>query len=169
MALGMNSTSATLFDELLWVHGTVRRDLERVRELAAAATNGQASTAEVRDGIAELRTNGPLWKLKVNCLHYCGFVHSHHNAEDAMLFPALRAANPDLDPIVDRLEAEHRRVSDLLDEVEAAAGELSDVTGADADRARVAGALDELADHLLEHLKFEEENVAETMREMPAR
>jgi hypothetical protein len=53
--------------------------------------------------------------------------------------------------------------------VEEAAGELSDVSGADAARARVAGALDDLADHLLEHLRFEEDSVAETMREMPPR
>jgi hypothetical protein len=33
-------------------------------------------------------------------------------------------------------------------------------------RSRVATALDELADHLLEHFEFEEENVAETMRSM---
>lgn len=165
----MSSSGGTLFDELLWVHGMVRKDLQRVRELAAAAANGDASTAEVRDGIAELETNGPLWRLKVNCLHYCSFVHSHHNAEDAMLFPALRAANPDLGPIVDRLETEHRWVSHLLDEVEEAARELSDVSGADADRARVADALDDLAEHLLDHLQFEEESVAETMREMPPR
>ena len=153
---------AALYDELLWVHRMVRRDLERVRELAVAA-NGDASPAEIRVGIDELKTNGPLWKLKVNCLRYCAFVHSHHNAEDVMLFPALRAANPDLGPIVDRLEADHRRVSDLLDAVEASAGELNDHAENDA-RARVAGALDDLARHLLEHLDFEEENVAETMR-----
>jgi iron-sulfur cluster repair protein YtfE (RIC family) len=157
------SAGAALFQELLWVHRMVRRDLERVRELATAAANGDASSAEIRDEVEALKTNGPLWKLKVNCLRYCAFVHSHHNAEDVMLFPALRAANPDLDPIVDRLEADHRRVSDLLDTVEASAGDLNDNAGNDA-RERVATALDELAEHLLEHLDFEEESVAETMR-----
>jgi Hemerythrin HHE cation binding domain len=155
----------SLFDELLWVHRMIRRDLERVRELAAGAANGDASAATIRDGIQDLKTNGPLWKLKVNCLRYCSFVHSHHNAEDALLFPALRAANPDLGPVVDRLEADHRRVSDLLDEVEGSAGVLNDHVEDDG-RERVAKALEELADHLLEHLEFEEENVAETMRSM---
>ena len=156
----------SLFDELLWVHRMIRRDLETVRELAAAAANGDASAAEVRDGVEALKTNGPLWKLKVNCLHYCAFVHSHHNAEDAMLFPRLRAADPDLGPVVDRLEADHREVSDLLDEVEAAAGALRGEIATE-QRARVATALDDLAGHLLEHLEFEEENVAEAMRAMP--
>jgi len=158
----------SLFDELLWVHGMIRRDLEAVRELAAAAADGTASATDVRDGVDALRTNGPLWKLKVNCLRYCAFVHSHHNAEDAMLFPTLRARNPELGPIVDRLEADHRQVSDLLDEVEVAADALRGEI-ADHQRSRVATALDKLADHLLEHLEFEEENVAETMRSMPPR
>lgn len=156
----------SLFDELLAVHGMIRRDLETVRELAAATANGDASAAEVRDRVETLRTNGPLWKLKVNCLRYCSFVHGHHNAEDALLFPRLRASNPELESIVDRLEADHRKVSDLLDEVEASAGALQgEINGAQ--RARVAGALDELADHLLVHLEFEEEKVADAMRAMP--
>lgn len=158
------STNGSFFDELLWVHGAIRRDLVTVRELAAATSNGKPAD-EVRAELDTLKTNGPLWKLKVNCLYYCRFVHAHHGAEDAKLFPALRAANPDLGPVVDRLEADHRRVSDLLDEVEEAADDLSAEAEAKT-RARVASGLDELADHLLEHLAFEEESVEETMRSM---
>jgi hypothetical protein len=155
----------SLFDELLWVHRMIRRDLGTVRELATAAANGNATAGAVRDGVEALKTNGPLWKLKVNCLHYCAFVHSHHNAEDALLFPRLRAADPGLASVVDRLEADHRKVSDLLDEVEAAAGELKGEIAPE-QRTRVATALDDLASHLLEHLEFEEENVAQAMRAM---
>jgi len=160
------AADATLFDELLWVHGMIRRDLDTVRELAGAVTNGEPAH-EVRESLDDLKTNGPLWKLKVNCLHYCRFVHSHHGAEDRMLFPALRAANPELAPVVDRLEADHRKVSVLLDEVEAACRGL----GGDeesASRSSLAAALDELAEHLLEHLGFEEESVEDTMRSMTA-
>jgi hypothetical protein len=161
----MNRAAGEAFyDELLWVHRMVRRDLDRVRELAGAVTNGKPAD-EVRAELDELKTNSPLWKLKVNCLNYCSFVHSHHNAEDRLLFPALRAANPELAPVVDRLEADHRKVSDLLDDVEEAARALSTVAGDEA-RARVATALEDLAGHLLDHLEYEEENVAETMRSM---
>jgi hypothetical protein len=61
---------------------------------------------EARERVEALKTNGPLWRLRVNCLRYCRFVHSHHNAEDALFFPTLRAANPDLAPVVDKLAAE---------------------------------------------------------------
>jgi len=156
----------TYFDELLWVHGMIRRDLATVRELAGAVTNGM-SAADVKAQLDDLKTNGPLWQLKVNCLQYCRFVHAHHGAEDRMLFPVLRSANPDLAPVIDRLEADHRRVSGLLDTVEEAARALGADGEAEA-RARVAGGLEALAEHLLEHLDFEEENVAETMKSMKA-
>ena len=162
----MNRVGATLFDELLWVHGMIRRDLEAVRELATVTVNG-APAEDVRRELAALKTNGPLWRLKVNCLQYCRFVHAHHGAEDRMLFPALRAANPGLGEVIDRLESDHRQVSDLLDEVEAGADALSQAEEAQT-RARLAGALDELATHLLDHLTFEEENVEEAMRSMTA-
>jgi hypothetical protein len=107
----------------------IRRDLGTVRDLATPTANGDASPSEVREGIDALKTHGPLWKLRINCLRYCRFVHSHHNAEDAMLFPALRAANPEHEPVVDRLEADHRRISDLLDAVVDSAGALAEEAG----------------------------------------
>ena len=79
-----------------------------------------------------------------------------------MLFPALRDADPAIGPVVDRLEADHRRVSDLLDAVEAAAARL---TAAEADaRADVVLALDELHGHLLEHLDYEELRAGPVLR-----
>jgi len=151
-----------LFEELLWVHSVIRRDLETVERLAADVDAGLPGE-EVQTVLRELKANGPLWQLKVNCLRYCRFVHSHHNAEDAMLFPALRRADPALDPVVDRLEADHRRVSDHLDAVEAAARTLTETDDDDA-RRRVADSLGELHVHLLEHLDFEEREAGPTIR-----
>jgi hypothetical protein len=63
-----------------------------------------------------------IWQLQLNCLRYCSFVHLHHNAEDADFFSELRNTNPAINPVIDRLQAEHRRVSESLDAVETAAG-----------------------------------------------
>jgi len=153
-----------LFRELQWVHSIVRSDLEVVERLAAEVGDGLPGEA-VQERLDELRTNGPLWQLKINCLRYCRFVHSHHGAEDVLLFPALRAANPSLGPVVDRLETDHRRVSDLLDAVEAAARALNG-TGDDHARERVVTALGELHVHLLEHLDFEERAAGPTIRSL---
>jgi hemerythrin-like domain-containing protein len=142
----------------------IRRDLETVRRLAVEVGEG-LSAEELRDALDDLQANGPLWQLKVNCLRYCRFVHSHHGAEDVLLFPVLRRANPGLAPVVDKLEADHRRVSGLLDDVERAAAALTDSDGDDA-RSRVTLPLDLLAEQLLVHLDFEERNAGPTLRRL---
>jgi Hemerythrin HHE cation binding domain len=152
------------FEELLWVHAAIRRDLETVRRLAGDVAAGLAA-GDVQAELRQLETNGPLWQLKLNCLGYCRFVHMHHGAEDRMLFPTLRRMDASLEPVIDRLEADHRRVSDLLDAVERAAAELTE-GGGDGARRRVADGLDELAAHLLEHLDYEERRAGPAIRRL---
>jgi iron-sulfur cluster repair protein YtfE (RIC family) len=110
-----------------------------------------------------LATNGPLWQLKINCLRYCHFVHSHHNAESALIFPELRRTNPALNPVVDRLEADHASVSDLLDEVEGVARAMGGREDPEL-RQRLTQALRRLSDDLLAHLQYEEEQISDTLR-----
>ena len=62
--------------------------------------------------MVELRRDSMLWRLQVDCLRYCRFVHMHHGAEDHQFFPELRETNPALNPVIDRMEGDHRRVSD---------------------------------------------------------
>lgn len=153
-----------LFQELLWVHGMIRRDLTTLSELSRDVAAGMPA-AEVAARIDELKVNGPLWQLKVNCLRYCRFVHSHHHHEDALFFPRLRSANPELDPVVDRLESEHLRVSDLLDEVESAAANL-DAPEVPESRSQLQNALGDLGETLLQHLDYEEERAGPTIRRL---
>jgi len=149
-------TANPLLQELRRVHHTLRRDLRTCRDLADAALAG-APAEQVRDGLDQLGARNPLFQLKVNCMRYCEFVHTHHGAEDATLFPTVRATAPQLGAVMDRLEADHRRVSDILDQVEALASRLDDTIGA---RTRLAEALTALSDHLLEHLDVEEAALA---------
>jgi hypothetical protein len=148
--------------ELTWVHDMIRRDLRTVRQMAADAAAGGAA-GQIQAGIGSLAASSPLWQLKAGCLHYCRFVHSHHHAESVLLFPALRRANPVLNPVVDKLEADHASVSDLLGEVETAARELS---GAEdpAARTRLIEALHKLSTDLLAHLQYEEDHISDALR-----
>lgn len=159
-----NSRGEAMVAELKWVHSMIRRDLRIVGELADGVEEGRPA-GEVAGELRSLAAAGPLWQLKINCLQYCRFVHSHHHAESILLFPALRRANPALGPVVDKLEADHTRVAELLDNVEAAARELAGHEDAEV-RQRLTAALRTLSDELLEHLAFEEDNVADTMRTM---
>ncbi|MEV4539840.1 hemerythrin domain-containing protein [Asanoa sp. NPDC049518] len=142
-----------LLDELKSVHNMLRRDLAAVRKLADAAAGG-ASARQVRSGLTRLKSNGPLFQLRVNCLSYCQVVHRHHHNEDEALFPAVVRAAPQLKATVARLKADHRLVEDLLYEVEGAARQLGgNDTGP---RRKLVVALRALSDHLLEHLAYEE-------------
>ena len=163
-ALPETEIGRALFDELLWVHRMIRRDLDIVEQLAAEVASNLPAE-KLNDEIKDLKKNGRLWQLKVGCLRYCRFVHSHHNAEDAILFPALRRANPASEPVVRKLEQDHRKVSVLLDAVEATAKALTSVDDGET-RSRVVDALRALGVHLLEHLDFEELNAGPTLRRL---
>jgi hypothetical protein len=153
-----------LYQSLLAVHAMIRRDLDTVEQLAAAVLDGLPAEG-VHEELEALKTNGQLWQFQVSCLRYCGFVHSHHHAEDVLFFDELEETNPAITPVVEKLKADHRAVSDYLDAVEAAARALSKDESHDARRA-VADALKVLEGHLLTHLEYEELNVADTARRL---
>jgi Hemerythrin HHE cation binding domain len=153
-----------LYKMLLAVHSAIRRDLERVEQLAAAVLDGLPAQ-EVSEEVKTLKSNGLLWQFQVSCLRYCSFVHMHHHAEDVEFFDELEQTNPALGPVVERLRADHRGVSDYLDAVEAAAKALSRDDSHEARRA-VADALEVLKEHLLTHLDYEEVSVADTARRL---
>jgi iron-sulfur cluster repair protein YtfE (RIC family) len=150
-----------IYDLLLAVHAKIRRDLERVERLAEKALDGVPAD-EIRQELHELKRDSMLWRLQVDCLRYCRLVDMHHNAEDADFFPELRETNPAIGPVIDRLQGDHRRVSDDLDSVEAAAKTLSDDESQPA-RQAVIDALQALAENLLEHLDYEELSVKATV------
>ena len=154
----------TLYRALLAVHSHIRSELLGVERLVATVLDGLPAD-ELNQELEALRSNSMLWQLQVNCLRYCRFVHLHHHAEDADFFGELEETNPALGPVIERLRAEHRKVSDYLDTVEAAARAL---TGENSLAARrdVADALEALAGHLLAHLDYEERSVAATARRL---
>jgi hypothetical protein len=151
-----------LVQELQWVHNMIRGDLRTVRQLAAGVDAGRPAE-EIRAGLRTLAAGGPLWQLKINCLQYCHFVHSHHHLESAALFPGLRRVNPALGPVVDKLEADHLSISGRLNAVETAASTLGE-TEDPAAREQLSQALLQLSDELLAHLRYEEQEISGTLR-----
>ena len=151
-----------MYEALLAVHAHIRRDLDRVQALADQSLDG-VDAEDLRRRVLALERDTMLWQLRVNCLRYCSFVHSHHGAEDADFFAELRETNPVIDPVIDRLQGEHRRVSDDLDAVEAAATALEHDDGRHA-REAVLETLRALRENLLAHLDYEERSIEATVR-----
>ena len=150
-----------MYEALLTVHAHIRRDLDLIEALAEQALEG-VEAEELRRQVHDLKRGSMLWRLQMNCLRYCSFVHSHHGAEDADFFAELRDTNPAINPVIDRLQGEHRRVSDDLDAVEAAVRALED-DGQQA-RAALVDTLRALRENLLAHLDYEERSIEATVR-----
>jgi hypothetical protein len=148
--------------QLKLIHQMLRSDLATCTALAGDVAAG-APAAEVTRQIVALQTRSPIWTLRVNCLYHCRVVHAHHGLEDADMCPALRRSSPELSAVVDKLESDHRAISELLDEVEASADQLDDTATTPA-RSRLVAALARLEQDLLAHLAYEEESIATTMR-----
>jgi hypothetical protein len=157
-----NPRGEAMVAELKWIHDMIRHDLGVIRQMAADAEAGEPA-GPIRGAIRSLATTSPLWQLKVGCLQHCRFVHTHHTLESAVLFPELRRADPGLNPVVDKLEADHEHVSRLLEEVEAASGDLGGAAGSGG-RERLVQALHALSIDLLAHLDYEEKQISGTLR-----
>ncbi len=147
-----------LFDELRAVHSMIRRDLAHVTLLADDAAGG-AAPEEIRERVGALKSSSILWQLRLGCLRHCRFVEAHHGLEDRAIFPVIRRVDPGLEPVVDKLESDHRAVAELVHELEAAAADLEGADDPDAARERVVAALTGLGALLLEHLDYEERSL----------
>jgi hemerythrin-like domain-containing protein len=106
-----------------------------------------------------IRQNNPT--LGTFCETYCRTVTNHHTLEDRSAFPHLRNSDPELAPVIDRLEQEHEAIHDLLERVDEALVALVDsaadgITG-------VQHTMDVLTDALLSHFSYEERELVEPL------
>ena len=86
-------------------------------------------------------------------------LHHHHGIEDRLMWPRLLERVPEeLAPLVHLMESQHERVDALLQEAEAVLPAFRARADA-ADRDALAGVLEELHGHLVEHLDAEEQRL----------
>lgn len=145
---------------LIDVHDQLRQELEQLRGIVDQVIAGQLDVAEARSAINESTMRQNNWTAGVYCAQYCRVVTTHHTIEDVSVFPHLRSAQPSLDPVIDRLEEEHRVIHSVLDGVDQAlVAFVSEPDGP----ARLQDALDLLSDTLLSHLSYEEQELVEPL------
>lgn len=130
----------------LLVHHGLRRYVSRIRDVLARP-----------DAVPDAAALRQHWSL----VHL--ILKAHHQAEDTVLFPALRAAHPELGIVIDALDAEHGLLDDLLTAVDVAIADA----GLDADRTAALAAVDALARMLHAHLTSEEAHLVPAMRDLP--
>ncbi len=142
------------------VHDHLRAELDQLRDLIGQVKAGHLSAGQARSEISQMTMRQNDWTLGAYCARYCRTLTTHHSLEDAQIFPHLRAADPGLAPVIDRLETEHRAIHDILTEVDSAlvgfVRDPEDFTGLDA-------AVDLLTDMLRSHLDYEEQQIVEPL------
>jgi len=138
---------------LVEVHNHLRQELEQVRDLVRQVAAGSVGLGDARSMINTMTMRQNNWTLGTYCESYCRVLTTHHTIEDISLFPRLRAADPRLVPVVDRLEAEHHIIAEVLEKVDAA---LVGMVGRPDGIGAVREAVDLLTETLLSHLAYEE-------------
>jgi alkanesulfonate monooxygenase SsuD/methylene tetrahydromethanopterin reductase-like flavin-dependent oxidoreductase (luciferase family) len=145
---------------LVDVHDHLRGELAQLRDIVGQVRRGAMSTGAARSVINTMAMRQNNWTLGAYCETYCRLVTGHHTLEDRSIFVHLRGAEPDLGPVIDRLEEEHHVISDVLEQVDDAlvglvGSEPYGRAGQDA-LDEIQRALDLLTDTLLSHLAYEE-------------
>ena len=145
---------------LVDVHDALRSELTQLRDLVQQVSTGHAGAGAARSHIATMTLRQNSWTLGVYCASYCRIVTGHHGLEDQSVFPHLRSRDPRLAPVIDRLEAEHHVIAEVLERVDQAL--VAMVSQRDG-LAQVQAAVDLLTDTLLSHLAYEERELVEPL------
>lgn len=145
---------------LIDVHDHLRGELLRLRDVVGQVVAGTMAAGRARSELNDMAMRQNNWTLGTFCESYCRVVTMHHTLEDRSVFPHLRRADARLVPVVDRLEAEHRVIHDVIEQVDQALVALVSKPDGMAD---LRAAVDLLTDTLLSHLSYEERELVEPL------
>ena len=138
---------AALSEQLVHVHQTLRERLASLRQQAADGAG---------HGAADALTDADLLS---HCLSFCTAVQTHHTGEDSQLLPALRAAAPELAPVIDNLTEDHALVAGILRQLRELLAPGRPPASPDA----LVRELDGLIAILESHFSYEERRIAKAL------
>ncbi|UUU41557.1 nitroreductase/quinone reductase family protein [Streptomyces sp. NBC_00162] len=128
--------------KLLEVHGWLRAQLALVREQARGGGPGSLGL-----------------QLRQHCLAFCHTLEFHHRSEDAGLFPYLEQQHPHMREFFRRVDAEHRVIARLQEEL---------VRALDGPGAGFSERVERLSRELEAHLDSEEAQLLPVLRALGA-
>ena len=154
--------------QLIEVHDALRAELDQIFDLIDQVAAGTMNAATARSQLNEMTMRQNNWTLGTYCESYCRLVTVHHTIEDRSLFPYLRHRDSRLGPVIERLQAEHRVIHDVLDGVDRALVTFISATDRDAALANLHDAAGLLSDTLRSHLSYEERELVEPIARLGA-
>lgn len=119
--------------ELRLVHVRLREALDLTRSAVAEGGSGDAATRD----------------LLLYCHGLCAALDGHHRGEDHALFPAIKAAHPELESVLHYLAQDHSMIAHLLAGLQAAVDRAAPV-------AELERHLEGVAAIMESHFRYEE-------------
>jgi hypothetical protein len=178
LAESRSRDSAGNHRNLVAIHDHLRGELRQIRGAVEDVASGELDPGAARGLINRMTMRQNRWTLGSFCAAYCRVVTIHHTIEDSHMFPALASHAPGLEPVLERLEAEHEVIADVLDRFDRAlvllvqeededgrtplslplseASSREHIADGPAEIRLLAG---ELSDLLLSHLGYEEDEL----------
>lgn len=145
---------------LIDVHDGLRSELDELRRIIGEVKEGAMSAGDARSALGEMALRQNDWTLGAFCSRYCRAVSQHHSLEDDAIFPHLATSDSTLGPVIDQLTKEHLTIHDAIEDVDRAlVAHINDPKDFDV----LTDAIDQLADALLSHLSYEEQELVEPL------
>jgi len=159
-AAAYSSAGQAASAQLVAVHDMLREELSGIRDLIMQVQKGAKDAGQARSELNQMTMRQNNWTMGAYCQSYCRVVTQHHSAEDAAVFPYLRAREPALGPVLDRLHEEHVMIHGVLDAVDQA---LVNVITMPDRVTELQDTVDLLSDALFSHLAYEERQLIEPL------
>jgi iron-sulfur cluster repair protein YtfE (RIC family) len=151
--VSFTAQGALVGGHLVEVHEHYRGELRELRGLLERVTQGATTAGQARSKLNEFAIRANNWAFGGLCQRQCMALEEHHLTEDDSIFPHLRRRQLSLQPVLDRLDAEHQVIGEVLADIDAA---LIHLAQHPTESGPVSEAVDLLADTLLSHFAYEE-------------
>lgn len=138
---------------LVDVHDHYRGELWELRDMLERVAQGAVTAGQARSQLNALALRANNWAFGGLCQRQCVALVEHHLSEDGTIFPHLRRRQRSLQPVLDRLDAEHHAIGEVLEDIDAALVHLAQNP---AELNPITEAVDLLTDTMLSHFAYEE-------------
>ena len=151
--VSFTATGILVGRHLVEVHEHYRAELRQLRELLERVTQGVITAGQARGDLNAFALRANNWALGGVCQRQCVALVDHHTVEDGSIFPHLLSRQRSLRDVLDRLDAEHHGIGEVLEEIDAA---LVHLARNPAEIGPITEAVELLTDTLLSHFAYEE-------------
>jgi hypothetical protein len=114
---------------------------------------GVTTAGQARGELNEFALRADNWAFGGLCQRQCVSLVEHHTVESGSIFPHLRRRQRSLRDVLDRLDAEHHVIGEVLEGIDAA---LVHLARNPTEVGPITEAIDLLTDIMLSHFAYEE-------------